>query len=36
MTVQDAVGHSVDLEITGMTCSSCANRIERSLNKRLG
>ena len=36
MTVQDAVGHSVDLEITGMTCSSCANRIERSLNKLPG
>ena len=36
MTVQDAVGHSVDLEIMGMTCSSCANRIERSLNKLPG
>ncbi|MFN8034107.1 MAG: heavy metal translocating P-type ATPase [Mycobacterium sp.] len=36
MTVQDTVGHSVDLEITGMTCSSCANRIERSLNKLPG
>jgi Cu+-exporting ATPase len=23
----------VDLEVTGMTCSSCANRIERKLNK---
>ncbi|MBU6311871.1 MAG: heavy metal translocating P-type ATPase [Actinomycetales bacterium] len=36
MTVQDAVGHSVDLDITGMTCSSCANRIRRSLNKLPG
>ena len=36
MTVQDAVGHSVDLDITGMTCSSCANRIGRSLNKLPG
>jgi len=24
---------SVDLDITGMTCASCANRIERKLNK---
>jgi Cu+-exporting ATPase len=36
MTVLDAVSHSVDLDITGMTCSSCANRIERSLNKLPG
>ena len=36
MTVQDTVAHSVDLDITGMTCSSCANRIERSLNKLPG
>ncbi|MFC5175663.1 heavy metal translocating P-type ATPase [Nocardioides taihuensis] len=26
-------GVSVDLDITGMTCASCANRIERKLNK---
>ena len=25
--------NSVDLDITGMTCASCANRIERKLNK---
>ncbi len=25
--------HQVDLAITGMTCASCANRIERKLNK---
>ena len=36
MTVQDTVAQSVDLDITGMTCSSCANRIERSLNKLPG
>ncbi len=27
---------SVELEITGMTCASCANRIERKLNKLAG
>ena len=26
----------VELEITGMTCASCANRIERKLNKLEG
>jgi len=26
-------GHSIELAITGMTCASCANRIERKLNK---
>ena len=26
-------GHDVELEITGMTCASWANRIERKLNK---
>lgn len=26
----------VDLDITGMTCASCANRIERKLNKLPG
>ena len=25
--------HDVELDITGMTCASCANRIERKLNK---
>ncbi len=28
--------NNVDLEIVGMTCSSCANRIERKLNKLPG
>ncbi len=28
-----ATESSVELDITGMTCSSCANRIERKLNK---
>ncbi len=23
----------IDLDITGMTCASCANRIEKKLNK---
>ena len=25
--------HEAELELTGMTCASCANRIERKLNK---
>ena len=25
--------HVVDLAVTGMTCASCAHRIERKLNK---
>ncbi|NMR30902.1 heavy metal translocating P-type ATPase [Crystallibacter degradans] len=29
----DAPGTDVELEIGGMTCASCANRIERKLNK---
>ncbi|MCI1261863.1 MAG: heavy metal translocating P-type ATPase [Tetrasphaera jenkinsii] len=28
--------HQVELELTGMTCASCANRIERKLNKVAG
>ena len=28
-----APAHEVDLELTGMTCASCAQRIERKLNK---
>ena len=26
-------GSTIELDITGMTCASCANRIERKLNK---
>ena len=26
----------IDLDITGMTCASCANRIEKKLNKQEG
>jgi Cu+-exporting ATPase len=33
MTAPAAQQHSVELAITGMTCASCANRIERKLNK---
>ena len=34
MTSTDtAATHDVELAITGMTCASCANRIERKLNK---
>ncbi|HWJ82272.1 MAG TPA: heavy metal translocating P-type ATPase [Nocardioides sp.] len=33
MTTQHAPAHEVELAITGMTCASCANRIERKLNK---
>ncbi|MEJ7634728.1 heavy metal translocating P-type ATPase [Aeromicrobium sp.] len=32
----DAAVNSLDLAITGMTCASCANRIERKLNKLEG
>ena len=31
--VAPATGASYELDITGMTCASCANRIERKLNK---
>ena len=34
MTVTET--HDVELAITGMTCASCANRIERKLNKLEG
>ncbi len=33
MTTAPSKPSSVELEITGMTCASCANRIERKLNK---
>jgi Cu+-exporting ATPase len=33
MTTTDQATHDVELAITGMTCASCANRIERKLNK---
>ena len=32
-SASSAATSSVELEITGMTCASCANRIERKLNK---
>ena len=32
-TAATQADHTVDLAITGMTCASCANRIERKLNK---
>ena len=32
-TLDEAGSRQVDLAITGMTCASCANRIERKLNK---
>ena len=31
-----AVTDHVELPITGMTCASCANRVERKLNKLEG
>ncbi len=33
MTTTDTRTGSIELAITGMTCASCANRIERKLNK---
>ena len=35
-TVQPGPTDRVELEIGGMTCASCANRIERKLNKLPG
>ncbi|GIP33767.1 heavy metal translocating P-type ATPase [Paenibacillus sp. J2TS4] len=32
----DTVKQSVELQITGMTCAACANRIEKGLNKMPG
>ena len=32
-TQPDDVGQSIDLEISGMTCASCAARIEKKLNR---
>ncbi|NUR33494.1 MAG: HAD-IC family P-type ATPase, partial [Gemmatimonadaceae bacterium] len=32
----DGTGERIDLPITGMTCASCANRIERTLQKAPG
>ncbi|MBQ0924222.1 heavy metal translocating P-type ATPase [Saccharopolyspora endophytica] len=32
-TVEHSADRTVELAITGMTCASCANRIERKLNK---
>ena len=31
-----AVGRSLELKVTGMTCSSCSSRVERKLNKMPG
>ncbi len=33
MTTQATPESSTELDITGMTCAACANRIERKLNK---
>uniref|UniRef100_UPI002B26E765 cation transporter n=1 Tax=Nocardioides sp. TaxID=35761 RepID=UPI002B26E765 len=33
MSAPDVTSHEVELAITGMTCASCANRIQRKLNK---
>jgi Cu+-exporting ATPase len=35
-TTTEPESEQVDLDITGMTCASCANRIERKLNKLPG
>ncbi|TNM38372.1 copper-translocating P-type ATPase [Nocardioides albidus] len=35
-TDTDPLGQQVELALTGMTCASCANRIERKLNKLEG
>ncbi len=31
--LQQMISADIELEIAGMTCASCANRIERKLNK---
>lgn len=36
MAADSPATHSIDLSIEGMTCASCANRIERKLNKMPG
>jgi Cu+-exporting ATPase len=35
-TRPDAAGHRVELVVGGMTCASCASRVERKLNKMAG
>ncbi len=32
-TTIDLLGRRVELDVSGMTCAACANRIERKLNK---
>ena len=35
-TRYDGLGQRVELDISGMTCAACANRIEKKLNKMDG
>ena len=35
-SMPNGAGERVDLPITGMTCTACANRIEKQLNKQAG